>query len=329
MNNEVNKYKLIDLRHIIKKEYDLFICFSSFEDRCLSIANNINIDNIKQVLLMYNKEYLEYIEKNKIELEKLFYNKSMSIELSHLDPILSADTIKNVLAGILGKKELRSILFDITTCTHEILLISIRLFQIICPNTEITYIYANAAEYDSGNVKDNKWLSKGIEGVRSVLGYAGNIIPIKKTHLIVIVGYEYERAANIIDIMEPSSLELGYGKTDNATTDKDKDANEHYLHLVEKMAVLFTETETFDIKCNNPFDTYAKLSERISKVNDKNIIIVPLNNKISTVGVAITAIKNDKIQLCYAPALVYNYSNYSNPGEYCYVFEISNILNEN
>jgi hypothetical protein len=329
MNNEVNKYKLIDLRHIINKEYDLFICFSSFEDRCLSIANNINIDSIKQVLLMYNKEYLEYIEKNKIELEKLFYNKSMSIELSHSDPILSADRIKNVLAGILKKRELRSILFDITTCTHEILLILIRLFQIICPNTEITYIYANASEYDSGNTVNKKWLSKGIKEVRSVLGYAGNIIPIKKTNLIVIVGYEYERAANIINIMEPSSLELGYGKTEDATTDKDRDANKRYLDLVKMMTVSFTEIGTFDIRCNDPFDTYAKLSEHINKIKDKNIIIVPLNNKISTVGVAITAIKNDKIQLCYAPALVYNYSNYSNPGEHCYVFKISNILNDN
>jgi hypothetical protein len=329
MNNEVNKYKLIELRDIIREKYDLFICFCSFENRCLSIANNINIDNIKKALLMYNNEYREYIRENKIKLEELFGNKLTSIELMHSDPIFSADNIKNSLTNVLGEKGLRSILFDITTCTHEVLLIMFRLFQIICPNIEITCIYANASEYDSGNERNNKWLSKGVREVRSVLGYAGNIIPIKKTHLIVIVGYEYERAANIINIMEPNSLELGYGRTENATTEKDKNANEHYLNLVKKMAVSFVEIKTFDIKCNDPFATYMKLSERIEEIIDKNIIIVPLNNKISTVGVAITAIKNDNIQLCYAPALVYNYSNYSKPGEYCYVFKISKILNDN
>jgi ribosomal protein RSM22 (predicted rRNA methylase) len=129
--------------------------------------------------------------------------------------------------------------------------------------------------------------------------------------------------------MEPNSLELGYGRTGNATTDKDKDANEHYLHLVEKMAISFEDIKTFDIKCNDPFATYMKLSERVEKIIDKNIIIVPLNNKISTVGVAITAIKNDNIQICYAPALVYNYLNYSTPGEYCYIFSISEKLSGN
>lgn len=326
MNNEVKKCELRNLRNIIKKNYDLFVCFCSFEDRCLSIANNINVDNLRQVFLMYNNEYQEYIKKNKSEFESLFFSKLMTIELRHYDPIFSADSIKKALKSI---KELRSILFDITTCTHEVLLIVLRLFQIICPNAEITCIYANASEYDSGNERSNKWLSKGIKEIRPVLGYAGNIIPTRKTHLIVIVGYEYERAANIINIMEPNSLELGYGRTDNATTDKDKDANEHYLQLVKKMAVLFTEIKTFDIPCNDPFAVYIKLSHHIRRINDKNVIIVPLNNKISTIGVAISAIKNDNIQLCYAPALLYNYLNYSRPGEYCYVFNVSKVLNTN
>jgi hypothetical protein len=237
--------------------------------------------------------------------------------------MFSADNINKVLTGILEGNKSFSILLDITTFTHEMLLIILRLLQIICSNADITYVYANATEYDSGNEKNHKWLSKGIKEIRSVLGYPGNIIPIKKTHLIIIVGYEYERAAGIINILEPGSLELGYGQTEDATTNKDKDANEHYLQLVKKMAISFTEIKTFNIKCNNPFDTYKKLSDRIKNIKDKNIVIVPLNNKISTVGVAITAIKNDNIQLCYAPALVYNYLNYSRPGEYYYVFKIS------
>jgi hypothetical protein len=287
----------------------------------------MNVNNIKKAVLVYNKEYQEYIGENKITFEKLFFDKLTSIELRHSDPIFSADNIKKALIDIIKKEEIHSILFDITTCTHEILLIMLRLFQIVCPGIEITCIYANASEYDSGNEKNDKWLSRGIKEIRSVLGYAGNIIPIRKTHLIVIVGYEYERAANIINIMEPNSLELGYGRTEDATTEKDRDANEHYLQLVKKMAVSFTEIETFDISCNNPFDVYMKLSGRIKKVKDKNIIIIPLNNKISTIGIAFAAIKNDNIQLCYAPALVYNYSNYSKPGEYFYIFNISEILN--
>jgi hypothetical protein len=328
MNNLVQKHKLIDLKSKLNQMFDLFICSCSFEERCLSIPRNIN-NNVKDVALMYNKEYQKYFGGNLASLKELFHDKFTIIELVHSNPILSADSINKHLSRIIKNKKGYSILLDITTFTHEILLILFRIFQIVCPDANITCIYANASEYDPDNGQDAKWLSKGIKEIRSVLGYQGNIIPTQKTHLIVIVGYEYERAAAIINTLEPYSLALGYGRTDDATTDKDKDANEHYLQLVKKMAISFSNIKTFEIKCDNPFDTYEVLSNYIGNLKDINIIIIPLNNKISTVGVVLTAIKNDNIQLCYAPAMVYNYSDYSNPGEYCYVFKISEILNDN
>jgi hypothetical protein len=328
MNSLVQKYKLADLESNLNQTFDLFICSCSFEERCLSIAGNIN-NNVRNVALMYNKEYQEYFEKNLASLEKIFQGKFTIIELVHSDPILSADNINKYLSEIVKEKKNCSILLDITTFTHEILLILFRIFQIICPDADITCIYANASEYDSKDEQDAKWLSKGIKEIRSVLGYPGVVVPTQKTHLIVIVGYEYERAVAIINTFEPYSLALGYGRTDDATTDKDKDANEHYLQLVKKMAISFSNIETFEIKCNNPFDTYEVLTDYIDNLKDKNIIIIPLNNKISTVGVALAAIKNNNIQLCYAPALVYNYLNYSRPGDYSYVFNISRILNNN
>ena len=39
-----------------------------------------------------------------------------------------------------------------------------------------------------------KWLSRGIGEVRSILGYSGTLKPSRSNLLIVIVGYEYERA---------------------------------------------------------------------------------------------------------------------------------------
>lgn len=46
-----------------------------------------------------------------------------------------------------------------------------------------------------------------------------------------------------------------------------------------------------------------------------------MNNKMSTVGVALAAMQNENVQICYAPAVIYNESNYSLPGKDCYIFD--------
>ena len=65
-----------------------------------------------------------------------------------------------------------------------------------------------------------KWLSKGVKEIRSVLGFPGEILPSRKNHLIVLTGYEYERAKTIIDILQPYSLALGFGEASNVNADK-------------------------------------------------------------------------------------------------------------
>jgi hypothetical protein len=87
------------------------------------------------------------------------------------------------------------------------------------------------------------------------------------------------------------------------------------------MSTAYQEIDCFELKCNDPYDTCKKIEEKIAKQKDMNIVIVPLNNKITTLGVAFAAIGNSEIQLCYAPALVYNTSSYSEPGEYCYIVD--------
>ena len=46
-----------------------------------------------------------------------------------------------------------------------------------------------------------------------------------------------------------------------------------------------------------------------------------MNNKLSTVGVVKSLLNNQAVQACYAPAVVYNEENYSQPGTDCYIYE--------
>lgn len=322
----VKHYKLEEVNQHLSQFYDLFICCCSFETRCLSFLKNIDTEKIGTGLIFYNKDCQEYMVENKEELGNLLGKKGEFVELLHSDPLYTADQMSGALDEFVTCGEIKSILLDITTFTHESLLIIIQLLHLKFLNINITCIYSNAKEYSSINKVEEKWLSKGITEIRSVLGYAGSILPAKKTHLILIVGYEYERATSIINELEPNSISLGFGKSDNATTQKNQDANEHYVKLVERMTTNYINIDRFEIKCNNPYETQREIGEKCKKIENANILIVPLNNKISTIGVALAALENDDIQVCYAPAQIYNYYNYSEPGDMCYIFNL--LLND-
>lgn len=319
----VLEFALQELRSKLEVEADLFICYASFETRCLSVASNLDIGKIRHSIIYHNEDCGIDMQKNIDELKKILGSGQTIVSLYHKDPIRTADEIKASLEKLSVGEDIKRIWLDITTFTHESLLIMLKLLKIVYPDAKIICLYANANEYDPGKPKNEKWLSRGICEIRSVLGYSGNLLPTQKLHLLIIVGYEYERALSIINALEPISVSLGFGTSENAVTEKDSDANEYYKDLVEEVAKNYAQIDRFRLPCNDPFAACEEIVKKIDEHNGKNILIVPLNNKITTVGAAFAAAKRDDVQICYAPAALYNDKNYSMPGGKCYMFEIN------
>ena len=271
-------------------------------------------------MIIYNSDGVEKVKANLLRISNIVIDKERIIcPVRIVDPLNTVDSIKEKIIQVNSNEKLNEVLIDITTFTHETLLILIKVFSNYLPSVKLTFIYANAKEYNKNNKFGEKWLSKGISEVRSVIGYSGDISPIKKNALIVIVGYETDRAKSVIDFIEPSILGLGYGKSSNSTTLKNRSANEKYISLLENIANSNEKIFRFEVKCNDPNGTASMIETQIKKFEGYNIIIVPMNNKITTIGVAKAAIRNPKIQLCYAPAEFYNVDDYSVPGGYCYI----------
>jgi len=314
-----------ELNYSISEQIDLFICSSSYEDRCFSAASRLPKEKIKNTIICANRDYDEHISENLSVLVDFFADNYLIADVFTSNPIQTADNIEGLIDVLLTSYSIYNILVDITTFTHEILLILMAILSNKYPTLHVTCCYVNAVEYsnDQANQKD-KWLSRGVGDVRAILGYAGTIKPSLQTHLIMIVGYEHERASKIIEILEPDSLSLGYGLASDATTEKNRGANAQYKDLVKQMYAFYDDISDFNIPCSNPYEACKSIVDEIERIGiEKNIILVPMNNKISTLGAALAyGLKND-IQLCYAPALVYNYASYSVPGNKCYIFDWS------
>lgn len=319
----VSNFALKAIHSRMETDTDLFICFASFETRCLSIASNLDIERIRHAIIYYNEDCGIDMQDNIDKLKEVLGSRKDVISLYHKDPLRTADKIKASLENVLDHGTIKCVWLDITTFTHESLLMILKLLKLVYPVAKIICMYANAREYDPGNLKKEKWLSKGICEIRSVLGYSGNLLPTQKLHLLLIVGYEYERALSIINALEPTSISLGFGTSENAVTEKDSDANEYYKDLVEEVAKNYAQIDRFPLPCNDPFAACEAIVKKIDELHEKNILIVPLNNKITTVGAAMAAMERENAQICYAPATLYNYKNYSIPGSNCYMFEIN------
>ena len=102
-----------------------------------------------------------------------------------------------------------------------------------------------------------------------------------------------------------------------------KQAHEEILNLVQSMQGISCEIYEFEFSCIDPLLAKKQLLEHVSQYTEFNVVVCPLNTKLSTVGAALAAIENQKIQLCYSQPLEYNVDGYATPGEDATIIRLS------
>lgn len=318
----MRKVKINRINASLNDEYEVLMCSASFEDRSVCIPNKLKKKKFQKVIILENTNGSDLIKNNSKSIGELYKRSAVTVCVDYCDSLSLADRIVKEINSVTTKGKKLNVLLDITTFTHETLMICLKVLRMNNKIKQVTCVYVNASEYCPGCSISNKWLSRGCENVHPILGYPGMLLPSLKTHLIVIVGYEYNRAFEMISALEPNSISLVYGSPDDALTEKDQEANSVFNDLIKQMAFEFSNIESVTIPCGDPDKTSLELQKIYDCHENDNIIVVPMNNKMSTLGVELSTRKNEKVQVCYAPAVVYNELNYSIPGKDCYIFEL-------
>lgn len=321
-------FDIAQLKNNLPSKIDAYICCASFEDRSRVLGEAVPLDRVNKAIIFVNREFLKFSELNLNLLLKKFDPVGSSAEISANNPMLTADVIQAAAKNIFRENP-KTIIIDISTFTHESLLI---LFKVISAlkreGDRIYFLYLGASEYSIGLAHDQKWLSQGILSIRSVLGYAGELLPTKKNHLIIIVGYEQERASKLIEAFEPNKISLGYGIAGSSTSEKNHEANKFFHNLLAKTGSVYSQVNEFLLSSNDPTIAMEDIIKCIDNNTEYNSILVPMNTKLSTIACALTAAYRPAVQLCYAQALQYNYLNYSRAGNKCYLLEFDSIFKQ-
>jgi hypothetical protein len=325
------KINLSELVNTLEDVPELFICSASFEDRCLSIANQLDPDRVRYVVILENADFGAHVRQNVVKLKQRFKEKARTVQLRTNDPFFVADNLKKCVMPVLAECA-GPCLVDVTTFTHEQVLIFIKMLFALELVEKTVLAYAGASEYSVGSDEAERWLSKGLTTVRAVLGYPGLMLPSRKLHLIILTGFEYERAEKLIEWYEPALLSLGLGRREPNMNVNHQRANAEFHARVRDFAENFFNLNTFvrkfEFSCSDPCQTMKDILMQADEHPSFNTAVCPMNTKPSTIGAALAAITREDIQLIYTQPVEYNTKGYSSPSDQCTLFNLSECFAE-
>lgn len=318
-----------ELPTFIGEQRTTLICCVSFEDRCLKLPFALSDSSVTSVVVFYNSDVPKGGE-NLLEMEAVFGDRCSIRKLSVGSAIDTADTFLDALDELLPQSDGSDIIVDFSTFTHEHLLILIQCLKFSRIDLSLVlWIYCRVEEYSTAQSGLAKWLSSGVFDIRTVLGYSGRFSAGLPTYLVALVGFEASRAVEVIESVEPAKLFLGKGASAHSETSEMSVINEKFHDLVSREQKLFPSSDVmaFDFSCNDIEAVASKISSIVSENSDfGNLVILPMNTKISTLGVALAFLRGNNFSVLYGQATSYNTDGYSKASDRCYV--ISGIFGD-
>src|SRR5262249_6946324 len=151
--------------------------------------------------------------------------------------------------------------------------------------------------------------------------YPGELLPSRSIHLILLAGFELERAIGLIREFEPSHVSLGCGDRTSEYTKPHQSTNEHTIESIQRAQSIASHVERFEFDPYSPVSAQSAVEAQWRKHQDMNTVISPLNTKLSTLGVARFAMATEAVQVCYAQPLFYNVEWYSESRDDVWGFE--------
>ena len=321
------KIELKKIDRMLPKGDSILLIGLGFDKRSLSILNSIHLNAVELVLGIHNGGWVSQSDNNVHEFNQICGSKGVMVGERCTNAIQVIDTLFEKLKPLVDSGRALNYLIDATGFSHELLAIVIGLLNNMALLSNIHILYTGAAQYSTNTPSTHKWLSRGVVEVRSILGFPGEMLPSKKLHLVIMAGFEVERAAEVIARYEPAALSIGVGAKEHSVSmehhEYNTQAHQEILALVQRMRGINCDIYEFEFSCIDPMLVKKQILEHVSHYSEFNVVVCPLNTKLSTVGAALAAIENQKIQLCYSQPREYNIEGYAYAGDVATIIRLS------
>ncbi|WP_113049280.1 hypothetical protein [Rhizobiales bacterium] len=315
------RFTLADFENTFQNKFEHFLGRVSFEARSIEIPVMLKASEWKS-FTVFRSSRRSRLANNRFEtIEQLWKDDLPSPELDTADPLLVARTLREQVLKFAALARGQSALIDVTSFRREELLI---LFSIL-KNHDLGDVGKWRLGY-VGTQDMGRWLSGKVTAVRSVVGFAGDMWPSKSSRLVIMMGFELERARSIVDAYEPGLVILGFGKRSESISETLYSRN---AAVVEQLASdIGGDVKRFEFSARDPSQVVLDLEDALGDDTAFNTILAPLHTKLSTLGAGMYASKHSEVQICYAAVDEYNEDEYSKPGTAVYVLPLQSILGD-
>ncbi|WP_430410245.1 hypothetical protein [Kordia sp.] len=278
----------------MEKKYETLIGVLGWEDRFHDgIKLDIESYNFEKITLIRYTEYNRLTLSSRKKVEQICENEN--ITLSYID-ISVSDTVlkwKQLEEYFLNNDYcLKNILLEISTMPRDTTWAL--LYFLNSKECNIDYVYHQPNKYNPN------WLSKEPGKPRLLFKHSGISKLGAQTALIIITGFEVERAKQLVYFFEPKITYLGLQKGEQFNN---KERNVKMHDSIKG----FTEVVEFSIDAYGEGSGYLEIKEQIEKIyNEYNVIITSLGPKLTSMSIYKIYLEFPEIALSYVPSKEFN-----------------------
>ena len=208
-----------------------------------------------------------------------------------------------------------NLLIDVTCMPRELLgmlLFAVSVKRLVVGSVSVAYVAAPEGGYATQNKnlpESERWLSKGVTTVRSIVGFPGIFRSERPSHLVILAGHELGRISKIIEYVEPSRLTIsgeqeesstvvGAGELSREVADELRDQLRDRIQVPKIGDIEFSSSSIEEV--------FESLIDAELEKSGENIALVAMNTKLSFVGAALFALSQRTVRMIYAVPQEYN-----------------------
>ncbi len=261
---------------------DALICCGSPEDRCLGTINRLTPDYHARTvyLIRYtnheSRKRAENIEKMRQKLSTVGPIRDIQIDEEKPIPVIM-DLIEEITKSAINTRKAR-ISIDISTIRKWHLLIFMKAFEAVKERHLLRFLYTEPEDYVTDLFQP---LSFGIKDIFPIPNYSGNFDFSRDSLLVLMLGYEGDRALALFEEMDPTECLLLIAKPSyhEEWEGRAEVMNKGIISAVGSSQIRY-------IHSRNPILVAYQLRELLSHTHFKqyNHVISPLGTKPQTLG---------------------------------------------
>ena len=271
------------------KRYTLVV-FASWEDRFrLGVEVDLNEAHYTRVIVFYFTRYSDKTREERSFVKKLCKTKSLEYQEIELHLDFPGENLVRMARVIDSLDPCHAIVVDISTMPREIIWQTFWLCE--GRNTNFGYRYHSPAKYSG------KWLSRNFGRPRLVHKLSGIARSGTPTVLLLVAGYDVQRAWQLFNFFEPSKFIIGL-----QTKSKFANNEENMQQYVQE----FSKIDGFSCFEMNAFGDDHGLNciqQQLNAIGEGyNIICSSLGPKLTAVSLYCAQRQCERLGLVYAPA---------------------------